>query len=172
MECSGCNGLNDIVLGPVQYQETQGGAARGILNLPLTPQTQNGTIIDGQLVGGTIATRVIAAAGQMFLWNSDQFPVTAGAQFQLAIPGGTIGGLGWFGYVGVVWITSAGVDMIPRFTITPPPGKALMSTAVTAADGTFQLPKMPRESFRKNPVTVEFNGLNGTYRGAVWSPTH
>ena len=171
MECgAGCNGLNDLLIGPLQYAETLGGSGHGTLVPPLTPGTQNGSHFDGQLIGGSTVTRLIAAPGQSFHQNSNQFAATAGAKFQLTIPAGTVGGNGWTGYIGLVWVTAAGLDAIPRFMFTPPVGKALMSTAVTAADGTFQLLHMPRQTYQRNPITLEFDGQSGTFRGSVWTP--
>jgi hypothetical protein len=48
----------------------------------------------------------------------------------------------------------------------------LVSSAVTAPDGTFVLPKLPRGVDGSNPVTVEFDGAGGTYRSNVWTPLH
>jgi hypothetical protein len=167
-ECSNCNGLNDLLLGSIQYAETAGGSAQGTLSPPTWPLTQNGAIVGGQLIGGTIVSRIITQPGQYFLWNSNTFPVTPGATFQLSIPAGTVDGLGWSGNIDIIWISGAGAS-IPRLLVVPPVGKTLKSTAVTAADGTFQLLNMPRETYERNPVTVQYNG-SGIHRSATWSP--
>jgi hypothetical protein len=135
---------------------------------PTTFQQYGGTIVDGQNVGGTIVSEVYAPAGQTFTPNSNGFPVTANAQYNFTVPAATVGGLGWFGYAGIVWQDINGNE-VNRTMVTPPPGKALESTAVTQADGTFVLSKLPRSVDGPNPVTVEFDG-GGTYRTTVWTP--
>jgi hypothetical protein len=167
-ECGPCNGLNDLLLGPVQYSEIAGGSAAGTLFPPTWPLTQNGTIVDGQSIGGTIVSRIITQPGQTFMWNSNQFPVTPGATFQLSVPAGTVGGLGWAGNIDIIWL-SAGGEAAPRVIMVPPVGKALMATAVTAADGTFKLHNMPRQTYQPNPVTVEFDGSE-MHRSVTWTP--
>jgi hypothetical protein len=78
--------------------------------------------------------------------------------------------MGWFGYVFIVWIDKNG-NGLDRVIITPDPGKALKSTAITGPDGTFLLPDMPRSVDSSAPVTVEFEGADGPYRSTVWTPT-
>jgi hypothetical protein len=166
-EC-GCNGLNHILFGTLAYQETAGGTHSMNFSWPTTFQQYGGTIVDGQNVGGTIVSEVYAPAGQTFTPNSNGFPVTANAQYNFTVPAATVGGLGWFGYAGIVWQDANGNE-INRTMVTPPPGKALESSAVTQADGTFALSKLPRSVDGPNPVTVEFDG-GGTYRTTVWTP--
>lgn len=167
VEC-GCDGQNDILFGAIAYQETQGGALRTTLSYPTRPQQLNGVIIGGETIGGATVTRLIAEPGQTFMTNSDTFPVTAGAEYQFTVPAATIGGVGWFGNVILIFIDSQGNGT--RVTVVPDPGKALTSTAVTAADGTFALPKIPRNVDGPNPVSVEFDGAAGAYRSSIWTP--
>ena len=166
-EC-GCNGMNDLLFGPISYQESQGGSSRYSIAFPTTSGTQNGAILGGELVGGTMVTRVIAFPGQSVTLNSSAFPVTANARYQFSIPAGTIGGVGWLGNVILIFIDANGNGT--RVTAVPDAGKALISSAVTAADGTFALPKLPRSVDGPNPVTVEFDGAGGTYRSNMWTP--
>jgi len=167
-EC-GCNGRNHLLIGTLGYRETAGGAASFNFSWPKNFQQYGQTLVDGQLVGGTIVSEVYAPAGQVFVPNSNAFPVTAGAQFTFTVPAATIGGFGWYGYAAIIWIGASGGE-VRRDMVTPPPGKALMSTATTAADGTFALNPLPRGVDGSAPVTVEFDGMNGTYRSTVWTP--
>jgi hypothetical protein len=166
-EC-GCNGLNHILFGTLAYQETTGGTRSMNFSWPTNFQRYGGTIVDGQNVGGSIVSEVYAPPGQGFTPNSNAFSVTANAQYNFTVPAATVGGLGWFGYAGIVWVDANGGE-IARTTVTPPPGKALVSTGVTQADGTFVLSKLPRSVDGPKPVTVEFDG-GGTYRTTVWTP--
>jgi hypothetical protein len=166
-EC-GCDGLNDVLLGAMNYQETQGGSLGMKAAFSTNPRTLNGAILDGEFVGGTKVTRVIASPGQSVVMNSNVFPVTGNAQYQFTIPAATIGGVGWFGNVILIFIDAAGNGT--RVTIVPDGGKALMSTAVTRKDGTFDLRPLPRSVDGPEPVTVEFDGGGAAYRSTTWSP--
>jgi hypothetical protein len=55
--------------------------------------------------------------------------------------------------------------------VVPDAGRRLMSTTTTAADGTFELRKLPRVGPGSAPVTVEFPG-DDVYRGVSWVPLH
>jgi hypothetical protein len=167
-EC-GCDGTNHVLVGTLQYQEISGGTGSFGFSWPTYFQQYGGTIVDGQLVGGTMVTEVVALPGQAFAPNSNNFAVTPGAQFQFSIPAATVGGNGWFGYAAIIWIDANG-NAISREEVTPPPGKALMATAVTQPDGTFTFNSMPRSVDGPAPVTVEFDGGGGAYRSTVWTP--
>jgi hypothetical protein len=167
-ECS-CAGINDLLIGTITYQETQGGSLRSSYALPTASGTSNGAIVGGEMVGGTLVARVISLPGQALLFNQPAlFPVTANAQYQFSIPAGTVGGSGWYGNVILIFVDAQGNGT--RVTVVPGPGKALVSSAVTAADGTFALFPMPRAADGPGPVTVEFDGGGGTYRSTVWTP--
>jgi hypothetical protein len=166
-ECN-CHGPNDVLIGVLQYQETQGGTAQASFSLPLTPQNYKGVIVDSELVGGTRVSRVITTATQTFAPNSGFFPVTPGAQYTFTVPATTIGGEGWFGNVFLLW-ADAGKAGFTRVNVIPDPGKRLMSTATTAIDGSFQLRALPKVAPGSVPVTVEFPG-DDTHRSAGWSP--
>src|ERR1019366_3951053 len=159
---------NDVLFGALGYQETQGGTSTAVYSFPVTDANWNGVIIGTETIGGTQVSRVIALPGQPFATNSAAFPVTANAQYQFTVPSGTIGGAGWAGNVIIIFVDANGNGS--RVTIVPDAGKVLTSTAVTAADGKFNLPKIPRNVDGPNPVTVEFDGNGGTYRSSVWTP--
>ena len=163
-----CQGLNDVLVGLLRYQETQGGSSTYVFSLPLTRQVYGDVVTDSVLVGGTWVSRVIVQAWQTFLPNSDIFPVTAGAQFQYTVPAATIGGDGWFGQVILLWFDKDH-NQLPSIQIVPGPGRMTTATVTTAADGRFDVPKLPRNGLGSTPVVVEFAG-DSTYRAATWSP--
>jgi hypothetical protein len=163
-----CNGFNDILVGTFQYQEIQGGAAQYSWMFPNMSYIYNGVVVTAELVDGTSVTRAIAQPGQAFTPNSNIFPVTPGATFQYSAPAGTIGGAGWYGNIILIWLT-ANWQGIGRVTIVPPPSQVTTSTATTAADGTFALPKLPRVGPGAMPVSVQFTATS-TYRGSTWFP--
>jgi hypothetical protein len=163
-----CQGINDVLVGQLQYHETQGGSRDYSYLYPPVPALLSGTIVDGEWVGGTKVTRIITTAAQNFYANSDIFPVTPGAQFTLTLPASTIGGAGWYGNLFLLW-ADANVNGLNRITFIPDPGKRVMSTATTAADGTFQLPRLPRVGPGSVPVTVGFEG-DATHRPVGWQP--
>jgi hypothetical protein len=163
-----CQGVNDVLIGPIQYQETQGGSASFSFQYPPVPSLFNGAIVDGERVAGTTVTRVITTPAQSFYPNSSLFPVTPGANFTFTVPASTIGGEGWYGHVLMLWFDQ-NINEVGNIEIVPKAGKRLMSTATTAADGTFALSKLPRIGPGSAPVTVEFAGDN-THRAIVWSP--
>jgi hypothetical protein len=166
-EC-GCSGINDVLVGNIQYQETQGGSLSQSFLYPPAPDRVNGVIVDGEWVGGTKVARFITDATQAFYSNSWWFPVTPGAQYTLTVPASSIGGAGWYGNVFLLW-ADANQNGIVRVNVIPDVGRRLMSSTTTAADGTFQLSKLPRVGPGSAPVTVEFGG-DDTYRAVGWSP--
>jgi hypothetical protein len=165
-ECN-CAGLNDVLLGTVSYQETQGGNAAAQYAIP-NGYLQIGTLtFDSIVTGGVPVTRIIVPAATAFAPNGSVFPVTAGATYRFNVPAGTIGGVGWYGNVILVWLGANGE--ISRVGINPGPGTTRVGSVTTAADGTFALPYLPRDSLGGQPVTVYFDG-GGTYRSVTWSP--
>ena len=166
-EC-GCDGNNNLVIGNIGYQETQGGSSAYTTNFSLAEQTSNGASLGATFVGGATVNQIVAHPGQSVLLNSDQFPVTANAQYAFNIPAATVAGVGWSGNVILIFIDAQGNGT--RVTVVPPPGKALEATAVTGPDGRFSFPFIPRSVDGPFPVTIEFDGMNGTYRSSVWTP--
>jgi len=167
-EC-GCSGVNDVLVGTLQYRETQGGSlSQDYLYTTHYGKTGTGVIYDGEWVGGTQVTRLITNATQPFYTNSLWFPVTPGAQYTFTIPASTIGGRGWYGNVFLLWADSA-MSPFRRDITIPKAGRWVKSTTTTAADGTFQLPKLPRVGPGSAPVSIEFAG-DDTYRASGWSP--
>ena len=167
-ECR-CDGPNDVLIGTLTYAETSGGSGLKTFAFPSVSATYGKVIVDGETVGGTRVTRVVAEPGQSFTPNSDIFPVTAGARYRFTVPAATVGGMGWYGNAIIIWIDQSG-NGIGRVFVTPEAGRVLTSTAVTGADGKFILPRLPRTGSASAPVTVEFEG-NGTYHPVVWSPS-
>jgi hypothetical protein len=170
VECN-CMGLNDVLVGVLNYQETQGGSNSFSFTFPFTPQTYAGVIVDAEWVGGIQVNRVIAMPNQAFAPNSAFFPVTPGAQFTFTVRASTIGGEGWFGHAMVLWFDKSMNGIVSTDAVIPDPGRRLMSTTTTAADGSFALPKLPRVGPGSTPVTVEFPG-DDTYRAVTWRPAN
>jgi hypothetical protein len=166
-ECGNCAGTNDVLLGALQYQEIQGGSAQMTWSLPSTPRVENGAIFGSEIVGGRAVTRIITMPGQSVLYNSPWLPVTPNANYVFVVPAATVGGQGWSGNVNLIWVYANGGS---RYTIVPNAGKVLESSAVTAADGTFSLPILPRNVDSPFPVTIEFDGGGGAYRSTIWTP--
>jgi hypothetical protein len=163
-----CAGVNDVLVGTLNYQETQGGTNSQSFLWTTSTGVYNGVIYTGESVGGTEVTRLITTAAQQFYPNSYYFPVTPGAQYSFTVPAATVGGDGWYGNVFLLWVDANGNGIV-RVNVIPDPGKRLMSTATTAADGTFQLSNMPRVGPGSAPVTVEFAG-DATHRSVAWTP--
>lgn len=166
-ECN-CQGMNDVLVGTLKYQEIQGGSSQFSIQYPPVHALVQGAIVDGEWVGGTKVTRVITTPTQTFHPTWGTFPVTPGAQFTFTIPTSTIGAYGWYGNIFLLWIDANG-NSLTRLSVIPDPGKRLMSTTTTAADGTFQLPKIPRVGPGSAPVTIEFSG-DDAHRSVGWSP--
>jgi hypothetical protein len=166
-ECR-CQGVNDVLLGTVAYQETHGGSAAMTYAYPNSPYVYFGVITGGETVGGVVVTRIIAQANQPFGGNSPMFQVTPGATFQFTVPAATIAGEGWYGNVIIIWMDQNG-NGISRVIVTPGAGEATVATAVTAADGTFALPALPTVRPSSAPAQVYYDGA-GIYRSVTWTP--
>ena len=149
-------------------KETQGGTSSYSYRLRPRFGGRQWCIIAGEQVGGTLVTRFITTLAQDFYTNSGIFPVTPGARSSFTVPASTIGGEGWYGNVFLLWIDVHGNGIL-RVNVVPPSGKRLMSTATTAADGSFQLSALPRVGPGSAPVTVEFAG-DAIHRSVAWSP--
>ena len=165
-ECT-CAGMNDVLVGALHFQETQGGSANFTYLLPDFDQNYNGVLVTNEKIGGTIVNRVIATTTQSFLPNSSGFPVDPGAQFSFTIPAATVGGDGWYGQIMLAWY-DRNFNILPGgIVFVPPVGQKLTSAAITAADGTFALPKLPRVGPGSAPVFVQYPG-DTTHRPVTW----
>ncbi len=168
-ECGvACDGFNNLLFSTINYRETADGASQMSLSYPTTETKSNGVTYSAIKVGGSLVNQVVAPPGKTVVINSDLFPVTPNATFRFDIPAATVGGSGWYGNVILIWIDDA-LNGINRLQIVPDPGKSLMSSAVTSADGRFRLRKLPKSVDGPAPVTVEFDGA-GTHRSVVWTP--
>jgi hypothetical protein len=168
VECF-CSGSNDIFVGMLQYRETQGGSNSYSWSFPFTQHVYNGVLVDSELVGGIQVSRVIATPKQFLGANSAFFPVSPGAQFTFTVPAATIGGDGWYGHAMTLWFDKNKNGLPGAIFVVPKPGRRLLSSATTGADGSFRLPKLPRVGPGAAPVTVDFAG-DDIYRAATWSP--
>jgi hypothetical protein len=167
VECR-CDGMNDVLLGPLNYQETQGGSGQYSWSL-LGFDFSNGHLITTtETVGGTPVTRIVAPTGTPFVGNSGTFAVTPGATYQFSAPAAATGGNGWFGNLIIIWLDANGNGILRSFLV-PDPGRYPVSTGVTDVNGHFSLTKLPRAGGGSAPVSVEFGG-DGVHRPAVWTP--
>jgi hypothetical protein len=167
VEC-GCTGENDILIGTEVYQETQGGS-QSYSWANIAHGVYSGSIYDSEWVGGVQVSRVITNPSVFVAGNSAFFSVTPNAQFNFTVPASTIGGDGWYGHAMVLFFDQNKNSVAGPLFVIPDPGRRLMSTATTAADGSFALPSLPRVGPEAAPVTVEFPG-DDQHRAVTWSP--
>lgn len=166
-----CQGNNDVLVGPLTYQETSGGSNSYTYQLPNFDQNYNGVVVTNETVGGSRVNRVITTAAQSFLPNSNFFPVTVGANFTYTVPAATMGHGDWYGHVFLMFFDRNYSALPNGYVVVPSGGKVLLSSATTAIDGSFTLPKMARVAPGSVPVTIEFAG-DQTNRPVSWSPLH
>jgi hypothetical protein len=164
-----CQGVNDVLVGPLTYQETSGGSASNTYLLPNLDQNYGGVIVTNETVGGMRVNRVITTATQTFLPNSAFFPVTPGATFTYTIPAATMGHGPWYGHVQLMLFDSNYNVVGVPYVDVPSGGEVLLSSATTGIDGSFVLPKMFRVGPGSAPVTIEYPG-DATHRPVAWSP--
>jgi hypothetical protein len=172
MECN-CQGNNDILIGTMNFQETQGGSTNYSYLLPDFDQTfsgppYNGAFVTNEIVGGTRVNRIITTPSQAFGTNSAWIPVTPGAQYTYTVPSATVGSGPWYGHIFLLWFDQTQSVVLGSTTAVPAPGEILESSAVTSSDGSFTLPKLPRVGQGSAPVTVEYTG-DATHRPVTWS---
>lgn len=170
-ECD-CQGPNDVLVGPLHFQETQGGSTDYTFLFPNGDQTfnapPNNAFVTNETVGGIRVNRVIVTATQSFVVNSAWVPVTPGANFTYTIPAASMGDGPWYGHAVLFWF-DANYNYLAAETFIPDGGRVLVSSATTAADGSFVLSKLPRVGPGSQPVAVEFPG-DQTHRPVDWSP--
>lgn len=167
VECR-CDGMNDVLVGPIQYRETANGSNAATLNL-LGPDRMYGqTIVTSETVGGTAVTRIIAPLGAIYAPNSAFYPVTVGASYQFSASAVSTTGAGWYGNIFLLWVDANG-NSISRANLVPNAGRWAVASATTDANGRFFLPRLPRIGPGSTPVSVRFDG-GGQYRAAVWTP--
>jgi hypothetical protein len=172
MECS-CAGINDVLIGTIHYQETQGGSANYTYLMPDQDVTYNGppyngTMVTNETVGGTIVNRIITTPTQSFGVNSTMIPVDPGASFTYTFPAATMGSGPWYGHAFLSWFDHNMNGLPGSYTFVPPTGQTLVSTATTALDGSFTLTPLPRVGPGSAPVTAQYLG-DATHRPVTWS---
>jgi hypothetical protein len=77
----------------------------------------------------------------------------------------------WYGHVFLTFVDSNYNTVSIPYNIVPDGGKVLMSSATTATDGSFTLPRMFRVGPGPVPVTIEYPG-DQTNRPVSWSQLH
>ena len=165
-----CHGFNNVLIGPLSYNETNGGSLHYSYQLPFAPQTYNGVLVDSMLVAGVPVTHIIATPAQTFYPNSKMFPVTPGAEFTYTIPASTIGGNGWFGHVFIGWFDKDRhpIPNLPGITVVPSAGRTLTSSTITDKRGAFLLKAFPRAREGSLPTILEYAGSDN-YRATIWT---
>jgi hypothetical protein len=172
MECN-CAGSNDVLIGPMQFQETQGGTANFSYLWPPGNHSYdfppfNGSIISNETVGGQVVTHILTTPTQAFGITTGAYPVDAGASYTYTFPSATLGTGPWYGHGIYIFLDRYG-NAISTVTFPPPPGEVLTSTATTRWDGRFFLKTLPRVGQGAMPVTVQYPG-DATHRPVTWSP--
>lgn len=166
-ECGNCSGINDVLLGGMTYQETAGGTDTANASIPTnTVVYGGGTTFTGLPVGGSVVSRLMCAPGQPIYWQTPTFPVTPGATFQFSVPAGSVGGLGWHGNVGIIFLGTAGE--VSRSMMQPDAGTTHLPVVATDWKGRFTIPRLPRAALGLEPATVYYDG-GGVYRATTWT---
>jgi hypothetical protein len=173
MECN-CAGTNDVLIGPMQFRETQGGSANFSYLWPPGNYTFNGapfygTTVTNETVGGQVVTHVITTPTQAFGINTGFNPVDAGANFTFTFPSATLGTGPWYGHGGFIFFDKNMNGVPGGYSFPPPPGELFTSTATTGPDGRFFLKTLPRVGQGSAPVMVQYSG-DATHRPVTWSP--
>jgi hypothetical protein len=173
MECN-CAGTNDVLIGPMHFQETQGGSANFSYLWPPGNYTFNGapfygTTVTNETVGGQVVTHVITTPTQAFGINTGFNPVDAGANFTFTFPSATLGTGPWYGHGGFIFFDKNMNGVPGGYSFPPPPGELFTSTATTGPDGRFFLKTLPRVGQGSAPVMVQYSG-DATHRPVTWSP--
>ena len=101
-----CSGNNDLLFGPLAYQETSGGK-QSYLYAYAPPAHPNGFMANSLVIAGQPLVHVRVSLTQVFGFNSSIFTVTPGAQFQFQVPIGSLNGQGLFGAATVIWLNGA-----------------------------------------------------------------
>jgi len=114
-ECS-CSGPADVTIGPMNYQDGQSGR-----QLPLNFAN----------------SRFVAGTGEALSQNTARFPVAAGNSFTLQVPMSASYASRSSGYVGIIFLDSAGREL-ERLRLPFQPQSWRLDT-VTNADGRFSL---------------------------------
>ena len=137
-ECYACNGSADLTVYSFQYSDNQGGAATWNFSNSLNSWTivPSPTYTNGPLPYGKGLT-VTAQPGQTPYVNSTAVvPVTPGAAFTLQVTARVAPVSIGSGYFTIIWLDQNGAEP-SRDTILFEPQAAVLTTATTAADGTF-----------------------------------
>jgi hypothetical protein len=166
-ECS-CSGPNDIVFGPLTYQETAGGSVHYEYRPEAAPRQATGVAATPIAVANRTLMHVKVAPTGNYVFNSAVFPVTQGAQFQFRVPLASLNGNGLFGTVAVVWL-NAQQQGVQRTNITVGNDATPVTTAVTDATGSYAT-AIPKDAhWQQRPLLLHYAG-SPTLRAAYASP--
>jgi hypothetical protein len=167
-ECN-CHGRNDVLVGTLKYQETDGGSKTETAIFPNHNQSYNGVLVSNEMVGGAIVNRVVTTPPQAFVANFGWFLVSPGAKFTFSVPAATPAGDPWYGHIFLVFGDRNHQSLTGSVFLVPDSGRVLTSTTTTGADGQFTLKKLPRIGPGAVPVFVYFAG-DAAHRSVSWSP--
>lgn len=165
-----CAGPNDIVVGALNYTESEGGNIRYTYDLPAAARRRQGHPWNGVLVatvnpGGELAAHIIVTPDQKFGFNSPMFPVTPGARFEFRVPTASATGAGMFGAVTIIWLNGDRRGF-RRTDIAPEPEVLALTTAVTGRQGGFIFPPLALHEATIRVVRLAFSGTD-TMRGTI-----
>jgi hypothetical protein len=163
LECF-CSGANDLLLGPLSYQETAGGSGHYEYRYATPPRSEAGLDITPTMVANQPLMRLKLAPSRDFGFNSPAFPVTPGAQFQFQVPLGSLNGDGLFGTAAVIWL-DAQHKGIKREYIHVGNDATPIAQAVTDASGNFAAALPANIHWRQRPLLLHYAG-SATLRAA------
>jgi hypothetical protein len=138
-ECYSCNGPSDVTIYSIQYGENN-------QNPLFTLNPTNGNIT--------------AQAGQTVGFNSDEFGVTAGAQFPLTVDARVSPRSAGSGYFTLIWFDSGGNEPF-RQTIMFQPQTQSLGTATTDNTGSFSINNPPDPTLYQ--VTASYAGSSAQW---------
>ncbi|MBN8930338.1 MAG: hypothetical protein J0H19_27415 [Rhodospirillales bacterium] len=146
MEC-GCTPIaNDVVLGPLTYRETGGGAveqrfdpaaalARQARQARQEAKRPHVALSDRD---GALLARIVTRPDQELMLNSEKFRVTPGAQATLRVALGSVTPAGMAGTVSIIWLDAEGKGLA-RSSLVDHGDFRDVAAVTTDAEGRFAL---------------------------------
>lgn len=130
-----CAGDNDLLLGDMTYEESQGGTVKQALRTADLAKAARQNLLDTAAApaGGI---RLHVRRDQNFLYNSDKFAVTPGAHFDFRVPLGSINGDGLSGAATIIWLNAEGKGL-SRTNIGDDGDRIPAGAATTDREGGF-----------------------------------
>jgi hypothetical protein len=164
-----CSGTNDVMFGPLSYQETAGGSVHYEYRQTAPPRVVDPDVAATPvLVANQPLIRLKVAPSRTYAFNSAIFPVTPGAQFQFQVPIGSLNGTGMAGTVTVIWM-DAQQHGYKRAYVTVGNDDTPIAAAVTDASGGFAVALPDSTHWRERPLLAQYAG-SPTLRAAYAEP--